>query len=35
MARTACLVCLISTASGCSKKGKNALKDAALEAGTQ
>jgi hypothetical protein len=31
MAHTACLVCLISTVSGCSKKAKNAV----LVAGTQ
>jgi len=35
MARTACLLCFIKTVNGCSKKGENALKDVALEAGTQ
>ncbi len=35
MARTACLVCLISTVSGHFKKGENALEDVALVAGTQ
>jgi hypothetical protein len=32
MARTACLVCLVNTVSGCCK---NALEEVALEAGTQ
>ncbi len=35
MARTACLVCLISTGSGRCKKVENALEDVALLAGTQ
>jgi hypothetical protein len=35
MARTACLVCLISTVSGCCKKAENALEDVVLVAGTQ
>jgi hypothetical protein len=35
MARTACLVCLISTVSGRCKKRENALEDVALVAGTQ
>jgi hypothetical protein len=37
MARTECLVCLISTVSGCCKKeeAENALEDVALVAGTQ
>ncbi len=35
MARTACLVCLISTVSGHCNKGENALKDVTLVAGTQ
>jgi hypothetical protein len=35
MARTACLVCFISTVNGCSKKRENALEDVALVAGTQ
>ncbi len=34
MARTACLVGLISTVSGCSKKTKNALEDVGLVTGT-
>jgi hypothetical protein len=34
MACTACLVCLISTASGCYKKAKMPLEDVALVAGT-
>jgi hypothetical protein len=33
-ALTACLVCLISTVSGCCKKRENALEDVALVAGT-
>jgi hypothetical protein len=33
MAHNACLVCLISTVSGCCKKGGNALEDAVLVAG--
>ncbi len=35
MARTTCLVCLISTVSGHSKKAENAFEDVALVAGTQ
>jgi hypothetical protein len=35
MARTAGLVCLISSVSGCCKKKKNALEDVAQVAGTQ
>ncbi len=35
MARTACLVCFISTVNGCSKKKENALEDVPLVAGTQ
>jgi hypothetical protein len=34
MARTACIVCLISTISGRNKKAKNALVDVALVVGT-
>jgi hypothetical protein len=35
MARTACLVCFISTVKGSSKKKENALEHVALVAGTQ
>jgi hypothetical protein len=35
MARTACLVCFISTVGGRCKKKKNALEDVAQVAGTQ
>jgi hypothetical protein len=35
MARTACLVCFISTVNGRSKKTENALEDVALVAGAQ
>ncbi len=35
MARTACLVCSISSVNGLSKKGENALEDVALVAATQ
>jgi hypothetical protein len=35
MAVTACLVCFISTVTGCRKKRENALEDVALVVGTQ
>jgi hypothetical protein len=35
MACTACLVCFISTISGCCKKVENAIEDVTLLAGTQ
>jgi hypothetical protein len=35
MARTACLVCFISSVTGFSKKNENALEDVALVAGRQ